>query len=46
MRTALFWAITQQVVVIPYRNFGTNIGSTFNGQEQKKVGKELPLFAA
>jgi hypothetical protein len=23
MRTALFWAITQRVVVIPYRSFGT-----------------------
>jgi hypothetical protein len=24
MRTALFWVITQRVVVIPYRRFGTN----------------------
>jgi hypothetical protein len=23
MRTAVFWAITQRVVVIPYRGFGT-----------------------
>jgi len=23
-RTALFWVITQQVVVIPYRRFGTD----------------------
>jgi hypothetical protein len=33
MRTALFWVITQQVVVIYYRRFGTTIGPIFKGQE-------------
>jgi hypothetical protein len=28
MRTALFWAITQGVVVIPYRRFGTTYRSS------------------
>jgi len=27
MRTALFWVITQRVVVIPYRRFGTTYRS-------------------
>ena len=27
LRTALFWAITQRVVVIPYRRFGTTYRS-------------------
>jgi len=26
MSTALFWAIMQQIVVIPYRRFGQSIG--------------------
>jgi hypothetical protein len=26
MRSALLWEITQRIVVIPYRRFGTNIG--------------------
>ena len=29
VRTALFWAISRQVVVIPYRNFGTTFRSHF-----------------
>jgi hypothetical protein len=31
MRTALFWAITQRVVVIPYRRFGTTYLSHIQG---------------
>jgi len=31
VRTALFWAITQQVVVISYRRFGTNYRSYLQG---------------
>ena len=27
LRTALFWAVTQRVVVIPYRRFGTTYRS-------------------
>ena len=48
MRTALFWAITQRVVVIPYRRFGT----TYRSHLQRSriwildVGNELPLHAA
>jgi hypothetical protein len=36
VRTALFWATTQRVVVIPYRRFGTTYPS-------RKVSKELLL---
>ena len=36
-RPALFWVITQRVVVIPYRRFGTTYRS-------RNVGKELPPF--
>jgi len=31
MRTALFWAITQRIVVIPYRRFGKNYRSHLQG---------------
>jgi hypothetical protein len=34
MRTVLFWAITQCVVVIPYRHFGINYCSHL----QEKIG--------
>ena len=37
MRTAIFWDITQYVVIIPYRRFGITSRS-------RNVGKELPLF--
>jgi hypothetical protein len=37
-RTAIFLAITQRVVVIPYQRFGTDKLSQY-------VGKELPLLA-
>jgi len=30
-RTALFWAITQRVVAIPYRRFGTTYRSHLQG---------------
>jgi len=39
MRTVLFWAITQPVVVIPYRHFGTDWLS-------QNVNKEFPLHTA
>jgi hypothetical protein len=29
MRTALFWAVTERVVVIPYQSFGTTYGVLF-----------------
>ena len=31
VRTALFWAITQRIVVIPYRRFGTTHRSLLQG---------------
>jgi len=37
MRTALFWVITQQVVVIPYRRFGTTYRSYIQGSGIKKT---------
>jgi hypothetical protein len=48
LRTVLFWAITERVVTIPYRRFGTayryqlivsriHIGPNFKGQEYKKM---------
>ena len=33
IRTELFWVITQGVVVIYYRRFGTTIGPIFKGQK-------------
>ena len=43
-RTALFWVITQRVVVASYQP----IGHICRGQESlsRNVGKKLPLFAA
>jgi len=32
IRTALFWVITQRVVIIYYRPFGTTVGPIFKGQ--------------
>ena len=54
MRTVFFWAITQRVVVIPYRRFGTTYrtdlqGSVFeDGTDRlsRNVRKELALLAA
>jgi hypothetical protein len=31
MKAALFWVITQRVVVISYRRFGTIFGPIFKG---------------
>jgi len=31
LRTSLFWAVTQRVMVIPYRRFGTTCRSHFHG---------------
>ena len=39
-RTALFWVITQRVVVIPYRRFGTTYRSHLQGS---RVKNSLPL---
>jgi len=36
-RTALFWAITQRVVIFTYRRFGATYRC-------RNVGKELPEF--
>jgi len=57
MKTALFWVITQRVVVISYRRFGTTYRSIFMGQKfftpeyvtdmlTRNVGKKLQLLAA
>ena len=54
LRTALFWNITQRIVVIPDRRFGTTFRSHFQGASlengtdklSENVGKELPLLAA
>jgi len=52
MRTALFWVITQQVVEIPYRRFGTTNRSYLQLLEygtnrfSRNVFVKLPLLAA
>jgi hypothetical protein len=43
MRTALFWAITLLVVVIPYRRFGRTYRSHLQGSRILKVG---PIMCA
>jgi hypothetical protein len=55
LRTALFWVVTQRVVVIPHRRFGTTYRSHLHGSKIEKRledgsdrlsrngGKELPL---
>jgi len=54
LRTALFWAISQRVVLIPYRRFGTNYRSHLQGSKtlddgtdslSRNHGKELPLHS-
>jgi len=43
MRTALFWVITQQVVVIPYRRLGTSYRPHPQGSRiQKYLFEFLP----
>ena len=52
MRTALFWVITQRVVVISYRRFGTIYRTHLQGvpdgtvRLSRNVGRKLPLLAA
>jgi len=55
MRIAHFWVITQRVVVISRRRFGTNYRSIFSvfltpedGADRllRNVGNKLPLLAA
>ena len=40
MRTAFFWAITQRVVVIPYRRFGTTYRYYL---QRSRIQEESPL---
>jgi len=44
MSSALFWDITQRVVVIPYRRFATRYGPIFKGQgmQEEKVWEKVP----
>jgi hypothetical protein len=44
-RTALFWIITQRVVVISYCRFGTTYRSHFQRLSQNVISK-LPLLLA
>ena len=57
MRSALFWVVTQRVVVNIYRRFGQPIPPIFNlegflaledGAEwsSRNVGEDLPLYVA
>jgi len=43
MRTAIFWAFTQRVVIIPYQRFGTAY-PIFRFLTLGNIGKELPLL--
>jgi hypothetical protein len=52
MRTALYWDITQRVVVTPYPRFGTSLPRfwglpcrLFGAHMSRNVGKELPPLA-
>jgi len=45
LRSAIFWIITQCVVVIPYRRFGTTYRSHLPGSRiPKMLYSRLPLF--
>jgi len=58
MRTALFWAVTQQLVIIPFRRFGTTYRSRLRvslavylaledgARSLRNIDKELALLAA
>jgi len=54
VRSILFWDITQLIVGVTYRRFGTTYRSHFwlldpeDGKDwlSRNVGKELPLYAA
>jgi len=41
IRTALFWVITQPVMVIPYRSFGKPIGHIFKGNNPEERNSHL-----
>jgi hypothetical protein len=43
--TAIFCIITQRVVVISYRHFGTTYQSDLQGLGGQPISKELPLLA-
>jgi len=46
LRTAMLWVITQQVVVIPYRRFGTTYRPRLQGSRiQKKSHAQFKLFS-
>jgi len=42
----LFWDITQRIVAIPYRRFGTLIGLIFKGKKIQETtsGRNYPLL--
>jgi hypothetical protein len=44
MRSALFWDITQRMVAIPYRRFGTTYGSHLKSQEIQEESRYLPTY--
>jgi len=44
LRTALLWVITQRVVVIPYRRFGTAYRSQLQGSRIQKRHAQFKLF--
>jgi len=53
LKSAVFCDITQRIVVIPYRRFGTTYRSDLQltladrtERLSRNVGKELPLYAA
>jgi len=43
MRTALFWAITQRVVLISYRRFGTSYRAGLILDPFPKLGAEVKV---
>jgi len=44
MKSALFWDITQPMVAIPYRRFGTTYESHLKGQEIQGESRYLPTY--
>jgi hypothetical protein len=44
MRSALFWDVTQRLVVIVYRRFGTTYRSLLQGLKAKKKSPRKKLF--
>ena len=41
LRNALFWAVTQRVVIISYRLFGTTYRSHLEGRLSRNFGKKI-----